>query len=95
MRRLMNVTKDFVYLTPEAAEFCVEQNSRLVGIDYITIEKYGDEFFPAHRKILGNNMFVLEGIDLNGVPPGRYTLMCLPLRIKGGEASPARAILLQ
>jgi len=87
-------SEDFVYLSSEAADFCVAKEVCLVGIDYITIEKYGNEAFPAHRKILGNNVPVLEGIDLGGVPPGRYTLLCLPLKIKGCEASPVRAILL-
>ncbi len=86
---------DFIYLTSEAAGFCVEKKYGLVGLDYITIEKYDDNDFPAHRKILGNNILVLEGINLKEVPPGEYTLMCLPLRIKGGEASPVRAILFQ
>lgn len=85
----------FVYLSPEAAELCVDKEVSLVGIDYITIERYGDEAFPSHRKILGNNILVLEGINLNAVPSGRYTLLCLPLKIKGGEASPVRAVLLR
>lgn len=86
-------SENFVYLSPEAADFCVEKKVSVVGIDYITIERYGDEAFPAHCKILENNIFVLEGINLKGVLPGRYTLFCLPLKIKDGEASPVRAIL--
>lgn len=88
-------SESFVSLSLEAANFCVEQNVSLVGIDYITIEKYGEEAFPSHRKILGNNILILEGIDLKEVPQGRYTLICLPLKIKDGEASPVRAILLR
>jgi arylformamidase len=65
----------------------------MVGIDYITIERYGDEAFPSHHTILGKGIPVLEGLDLKEVPPGRYTLICLPLKIKGAEASPVRAIL--
>lgn len=86
-------SESFVYLTLEAAEFCVEKKVSLVGIDYITIEKYGNESFPAHRKILGSGILILEGLNLGAVPPGNYTLMCLPLRIKGSEASPVRAVL--
>lgn len=86
-------SKNFVCLSPGAAEFCVEKKVKLVGIDYITIEKYGDEAFPAHKKILGNGILVLEGLNLFEVPAGSYTLMCLPLKIKGGEASPVRAVL--
>jgi arylformamidase len=88
-------SENFVYLSSAAANFCVEEKIRLVGIDYISIEKYGDEAFPSHRKILGNNILILEGIDLKEAPQGRYTLICLPLTIKDGEASPVRAILLQ
>lgn len=84
----------FVYVSPEAADFCVAKGVALVGIDYITVEQYGNEAFPVHRTLLGNDRLILEGIDLARVPPGRYTLVCLPLKIKGGEASPVRAILI-
>ena len=87
-------TEDFVYLSPEAAMACIEKKAGLVGLDYITIEKPGDETFPTHRIILGGGILVLEGINLAEVPPGRYTLICLPLKIKGGEASPVRAVLM-
>jgi arylformamidase len=85
----------FVYLSSKAAEFCVEKRVALVGLDYITIEKYGDENFRAHCKLLGRGILILEGINLEEVPAGTYTLLCLPLKIKGGEASPVRAVLLQ
>jgi arylformamidase len=87
-------SEEFVHLSLEAADLCVEKEVGLVGIDYITIERYGDNAFPVHRKLLGNNLVVLEGIDLSEVPPGRYILICLPLKIKGCESSPVRAILL-
>jgi len=86
-------SENFVYLSPEAADFCLERKVSLVGIDYNTIERHGDEAFPVHHKLLGSNILILEGINLKGVPPGRYTLFCFPLKIKGGEASPVRAIL--
>jgi len=86
--------ENFVHMAPEAADFCIEKRVALAGIDYITIEQYGDNGFPVHHKLLGNNSLILEGIDLLEVPPGRYTLICLPLKIKACEASPVRAILL-
>ncbi len=82
-----------VYLSPEAARYCVQRDIGLVGIDYATIEQYEDDAFPAHRQLLGRNIPVLEGLNLEVVPEGRYTLCCLPLKIKGGEAAPVRAIL--
>ncbi|MGE0082840.1 MAG: cyclase family protein [Desulfococcaceae bacterium] len=88
-------SENYVHLSPEAANICIEKKIRLAGIDYISIEKYGDEDCPVHRKLLGNDILILEGINLRDVPPGNYTLFCFPLRIKKGEASPVRAVLLE
>jgi len=38
-------------------------------------------------------MAILEGVVLTGVPPGRYELIALPLRLVGADASPVRAVL--
>ncbi|MDX2471784.1 MAG: cyclase family protein [SAR324 cluster bacterium] len=86
---------DYVYLSEDAAGYCAKKGVALVGIDYISIEESSDNSFPAHKKILGNNTLVLEGINLEKVQAGSYTLMCLPLKIKNGEASPVRAILIE
>jgi len=79
----------------EAADFCVEKKVSLVGIDYTTPDRYSDEDFPVHYKLLGNGILVLESINLKEVPPGRYTLFCLPLKIKGADGAPVRAILVR
>jgi arylformamidase len=88
-------SEDFVYLSAEAADYCVKKRISLVGIDYATIDKYGDMNFAAHRTLLKNGILILEGIHLKDVPAGKYTLFCLPLKIKGSEASPVRAILVR
>lgn len=85
--------EEYVYLAEDAARWCVDRQLRLVGLDYITLDHYGDADNPAHRTILGAGLLALEGINLMAVPPGRYTLVCLPLRIKGAEGSPVRAVL--
>ena len=85
--------ESFVYLSPRAAEVCVEKRLDLVGIDYVTIDKFGDTSSPTHHTLLGNDILILEGINLKDVPPGKYTLLCLPLKIKGCEGSPVRAVL--
>lgn len=87
-------SEKFVYLSEDAAKLCVDLGASLVGIDYISIDKYGDDA-PVHRRLLEKDILILEGIDLRSVPPGRYTLIALPLRIKDVEAAPARAILLK
>ncbi|MEZ4529109.1 MAG: cyclase family protein [Desulfobacterales bacterium] len=87
-------SETYVHLSPEAADICIEKKIRLAGIDYVSIEKYGEEDCPVHRKLLEKDILILEGINLKDVPAGDYTLLCLPLRIKAGEASPVRAVLL-
>jgi arylformamidase len=88
-------SEDFVYLSPESADLCVEKKVGLVGIDYNTIEGWENESFETHHKILGNGILILEGINLKEVSPGSYTLFCLPLKLKGAEGAPARAILIR
>jgi arylformamidase len=36
---------------------------------------------------------IVEGLDLRDVPAGRYTLWCLPLKIRDGDGGPARVVL--
>lgn len=86
--------EDFVHLSREAADLCVEKRVHLVGLDSISVDRYGDEQYPVHERLSKAGILILEGIDLALVPPGEYTLIALPLRIQGGEASPVRAILL-
>ena len=87
--------ESFVCLSPEAADFCVRRKLGLVGIDYNTIEPYRARPFPVHEKLLYSGILILESINLREVPPGRYTLFCLPLKMKDAEASPVRAILVR
>ena len=84
----------WVYMSPESADFCIEKKVRLVGIDYVAPEKppLGDD--TIHKKLFRHNIMIMENIALDQVPPGKYTLICLPLKIKGAEASPVRAILI-
>ena len=87
-------SEDFVYFTPEAADLSVDKKLGLVGIDYPTIGRLGEESVEVHKKLLGNRILILEAINLREVPPGKYTLICLPLKIKDSEGSPVRAVLL-
>jgi arylformamidase len=87
-------SEKFVYMSEEAADVCVSLGVGLVGIDYISIDRYKDDEAPVHRKLLKEGTLILEGINLMDVPSGDYTLLCPPLRMKGAEASPVRALLL-
>lgn len=87
--------EDFVALTGDAARWLVERGIRLVGIDYLSVELFHKSAPVVHTTLLAAGVIALEGVDLSRVAPGAYTLVCLPLKIAGGDGSPARAILMQ
>lgn len=82
----------FVALTAEGARALVERGVRLVGADYLSIALFGDPV-DTHVALLGAGVVILEGLDLRGIEPGQYDLICLPLLIPGSDGGPARAIL--
>ena len=84
--------EDFVALSPDAAEYLVKMESKLVGIDYLSIAPYTDSN-PTHEVLLRAGIPILEGLNLSNISPGKYSLFCLPLKIIGVDGAPARAIL--
>lgn len=84
---------EYVALDDSAAQYLVESGVRLVGIDGLSIESDPSERFPVHHRLLSAGVLILEGLELFGVPPGDYELRCLPLRLRGGDGGPARALL--
>ncbi|MEZ5429549.1 MAG: cyclase family protein [Pyrinomonadaceae bacterium] len=87
--------KDFTYIEPEAARLLVEKGVKLVGIDYLSVEKFGSEDFATHITLLEKEVVIIEGLDLRQVPAGDYELICLPLKVASGtgDGAPARTIL--
>ena len=85
--------KDYVALTQDAAEWLIVRGIQLVGIDYLSIAPF-DNGVSTHRELLGSGVVVVEGLNLNGITPGRYHLTVLPLKIRGLDGAPARAILI-
>ena len=85
--------KEFVYLETNAAERLVELGVKLVGIDYLSIEKFNFEQPTTHYALLGNDVVIVEGLNLSGIAAGDYELICLPMKIKNGDGGPARVVL--
>jgi arylformamidase len=84
---------DFTYLAPDAAQLLADAGVELVGIDYLSIEKFQSPEPKTHLALLAKGIPIVEGLSLADVAPGDYDLIVLPLRIAGHEAAPARAIL--
>ena len=91
--RVREFQEDFVYLTPDAARYLVQAGIKLVGIDYLSVEKFGSQDFASHHALLGAGVVIIEGLDLSEIEPGEYDMTCLPLRIVGADGSPARVVL--
>ena len=89
----LDFVEDYVALMPAAARWVVKRGIGLVGIDYLSIETYDDAANETHRTLLGNGVLVIENLNLTGVEPGPYTLLCLPLRLAAGDGAPARVLL--
>jgi arylformamidase len=84
---------EFVYITKDAAERLVADGIKVVGIDYLSVEKYDSPSPDVHRTLLGNGTIIIEGLDLRDVEPGDYEMICLPMKIEGGDGAPARVVL--
>jgi arylformamidase len=87
--------RNFVHLAPQTAEWLVKRNIALIGVDYLSVEAFGASDSRVHRTLLGAGVVVLEGLDLSRVPPGPCELVCLPLKIEGSDAAPARALVIR
>ncbi len=85
---------DFTYLSPDGAEYLVEQGVKLVGVDYLSVEQFHSVHHQTHRTLLERGIVIIEGLDLSEPPAGMYELRCLPLRLVGLDGAPARAVLL-
>lgn len=84
---------NFIYIAADAAEYLIEQKIKAVGIDYLGIER-NQLGHPTHRAFMQHNIPIIEGLRLQEVSAGNYVLWCLPIKIPGLDAAPARAILL-
>lgn len=100
-------SKKYVFISFDAAKYLVDRGIRLVGFDYLSICKFETEamwdsvkeylaksaMHRTHRIFLQNGIYVMEGINLSGVKPGNYELICLPIRLEKGDAGLTRAVL--
>jgi arylformamidase len=84
---------DFAALSPELLDALAARGVTLVGIDTPSVDPFDSKALESHQALARHDMAVLEGLVLGHVEPGRYTLLALPLRLEGADASPVRAAL--
>ena len=85
--------KDYVHITPGAASMLVNNGIKVVGIDYLSVDKPDAEEPGAHLTLLGGGAIIIEGLDLREVEAGDYEMICLPLKVRDGDGAPARVVL--
>lgn len=85
--------EDFVSVSSEAIHYLAKQGVKLLGIDTPSIDSFRSKDLLAHHATTEVGMSILEGIVLSKIAEGIYQLSAIPLRIKGADASPVRAIL--
>jgi len=84
---------DFVHIGRDAAQYIADSGVRLVGVDYLSVGGYKKDGAETHRILLGARIWLVEGLNLSEIEPGKYDLICLPLKLVGSDGAPARAVL--
>jgi arylformamidase len=84
---------DFCSFDPALIEIWAKAGVKLVGIDTPSIDPEDSKTLDSHHMVERYDLAILEGLVLEAVPEGLYTLMAFPLKIAGADASPVRAVL--
>ena len=83
----------FMHVHPDAAVYMAEQGVKLYGTDCPSVDPLTSRELLGHKAFARGGVFILEGLALEGVAPGEYELIALPLRLQGADAAPVRAVL--
>lgn len=86
---------DFAAIAPETIAALASVGCVLIGIDTPSVDPFSSKTMSAHLALLKAGMRNLEGLVLHHVRDGEYELIALPLKLKGFDGSPVRAVLRQ
>lgn len=86
---------DYVYLDGDCADWLTDKKIKLFGIDYLSIKQRGSDDHRPHTSLLEAGIPIIEAVNLKDISEGTYELYCLPLKFKGVEGGPVRAILIE
>ncbi len=94
-RERLSFREDYVGLSPDAAQWVIDRGVALIGIDYLSVGPFGAANRETHLALLGNDVLIIETLDLSGIEAGAYDLVCLPLKLVAGDGAPARVLLVR
>jgi arylformamidase len=88
------VSRNYTYLTGDAADYLVSKRVRAVGIDFLSVEKFKAPEPLAHKTLLGNGIFIIESLSkaVKQFIGSRILLICMPIKLQDGDGAPARVI---
>lgn len=81
------------YVEVGAARWLAEIGVRLLGVNVPSVDPLDSRALEAHHALLDAGVLILENLALDGVEPGEYDLVAVPLPVVGGDASPVRALI--
>jgi kynurenine formamidase len=84
----------FPGLSPAAAEWLVrERTIAAVGLDTASIDHGQSQTFETHRILAAAAIPAFENVaELQRLPPAGFTVIALPMKIRGGSGGPLRIV---
>ena len=83
----------FRALAPQAVERLALRGTRLIGVNVPSIDPETSKSLPSHMVCRQYDLRIVENLALADVMPGDYELIALPLKLRGLDAAPVRAVL--
>jgi arylformamidase len=83
----------FRALAAEAVEQMAPRGTRLIGVDVPSVDPETSKDLPSHMACNRHDIRIVENLVLADVAPGDYELIALPLKLRGLDAAPLRAVL--
>ncbi len=83
----------FAAIGADAIDWLADRGGVLIGVDTPSLDPASSKTMDAHRRVFARGLRILEGLILDPVPAGDYELIAPPLKLKGLDAAPVRAVL--
>ncbi|MBN2324814.1 MAG: cyclase family protein [Spirochaetes bacterium] len=89
-------THNYPAISREAAQWIISKGVATLATDATSVDPYQDSAADAHYTILGAGIPIIENLaNLGRITQGRFFFICLPLKIKGGDGAPCRAVAIE
>jgi len=88
-----DVRTRYVYITKSAAAWLVRKKVKAVGIDSLSVERFGSMDHYVHKTLLNDGITIIENLsnNLKFIADQKVFFVAAPLKLKGLDGSPVRA----